>query len=895
MRRPRCERLRGAWALLAFALVSIDAWGKEPIRFISHRGESKDAPENTMAAFRLAIERKVAGFECDVYLTADNEIVCIHDGTTKRTTDGNRVVTNATLAQLRALDAGSWKGSQYKGERIPTLAEALSLARNGCEIYVEVKSGTNILPRLKQVVAAEPKATPERMLFICFNTNVVKALRRELPQYRTYWLTGFKRGEDGRIKPSAASVIATLKATGANGVDAQASSMLDAAYVKAIRDAGYSFHVWTVNDAAWACACAAMGAETITTDCGAFITERLSPRIQAGSDDTVFAPDYGVTQTVEQAISGNGGVIANPGGVGGGVVVLNGLNTYTGPTTLGCGTLLVKSLADGRKPSAIGASSPDASNLVLANGTLRYVGPAVTTDRGYTIRVDPANTNSAAVLCADGDITFRGNINAVCGNFIKCGSGTVTYAGSGLNQMSCGQSVALGSVINFLANGDSPSAGYSGFTVAAGKVVLGTAPMQSTRFTGELVVGTRTTEAADLETEASLDIVGGKHQLGSYLAIGRANGTAVTAPSGLASRVTLSGGTVRVDNLSMAYSAKVEGYNARPVLDVSGGSLEIKDAMRIGDHAGGHPVVNLSGGRVTANTFVSGLYGATDARVNLTGGAVLDIKGACNLANMADSFCTLALHGGRLKARGVFDAHVKGNGVLFFNGGVFEARQAGAEGVAASVRAVVSARGAVFDTDPIGANGLFAVHAGLLHDAALGTVTDGGLVKTGRGTLMLAGVNTYNGPTLISNGTLRLAGSLPANASLTVLPGGCLALAKVAVAPMPLATLMLGTSGSQIPCVLELAVAPGAGASVAAAKVTGAGSLGIRLVPPGTTDAQVEDGTYSLLTYDVNGSVPLDPAAVTIMNPVPGKVYRFAVADTEGVRKQLTVTVSAKR
>ncbi len=895
MKMPRCERWRVVWALMALALVSMAAWGKEPIRFISHRGESKDAPENTMAAFRLAIERKVAGFECDVYLTVDNEIVCIHDGTTKRTTDGNWVVTNATLAQLRALDAGSKKGPQYKGERIPTLAETLSLARNGYEIYVEVKSGTNILPRLKQVIAAEPKATPERVLFICFNTNVVKVLRRELPQYRTYWLTGFKRGEDGMIKPSAASVIATLKSTGANGVDAQASSMLDAAYVKAVRDAGYGFHVWTINDASWACACAAMGAETITTDCGAFITKRLAPRIQAGPGDTVFAPDYGVTQTVTRALSGKGGLIANPGGVGGGVVVLDALNTYTGPTVLGCGTLLVKSLADGLKPSSIGASSSEASNLVLANGTLRYAGPAVSTDRGYTIQVDPAGTNSAAVLCADGDITFHGNINAVCGNLIKSGTGTVTYAGSGFNQMSRGQSAALGSVINFMANGDSPSTGYSGFTVAAGKVVLGTSPTQSTRFTGELVVGTRTTEAVGKETQAALEIVGGTHQLGSYLAIGRANGTVFTAPCGLASRVTLSGGTVRVDNVSMAYSAKVEGYNARPVLEVTGGSLEIKDALRIGDHKGGHPVVNLSGGRVAANTFVSGLYGATDARVNLTGSAVLDIKGACNLANSADSSCTLALHGGRLKARGVFDAHAKGNGVLFCNGGVFEARQAGAEGVAASVRAVVSACGAVFDTDPIGADGLFTVHAGLVHDATLGAAADGGLVKRGRGTLRLAGMNTYNGPTLISNGTLSLTGSLPANAALTVLPGGCLALSKVAAAPMRVAALTLGMSASQLPCALELAVERGACASVAAAKVTVAGRLGIRLVPPGKTVAAVEDGTYGLLTYAVAGSALLNPDAVTMLNPASDKNYRFAVSDMDGVRKQLTVAVSAKR
>ena len=265
------------------AVTGLGVWGAEPIRFISHRGESKDAPENTLAAFRLAIERKVAGFECDVYRTADNEIVCIHDGTTKRTTDGDLVVTNSTLAELRALDAGSKKGPQYKGERIPTLSETLALARDGYEIYVEVKSGTNILPRLKHVVAAEPKATPERMLFICFNTNVVKALRQELPQYRTYWLTGFKRGPDGAIRPSAASVIATLKATGANGVDAQAFEMLDAAYVKAVKDAGFSFHVWTVNDAPKAAACAAMGAETITTDCGALLAARLAAPAPVGT------------------------------------------------------------------------------------------------------------------------------------------------------------------------------------------------------------------------------------------------------------------------------------------------------------------------------------------------------------------------------------------------------------------------------------------------------------------------------------------------------------------------------------------------------------------------------------------------------------------------------------
>ena len=80
--------LRAASICVCLAQVS----RAENIRFISHRGESYDAPENTMAAFQLAVDRQTAGFECDVYLTADNEIVCMHDATTTRTTDGSLTV-----------------------------------------------------------------------------------------------------------------------------------------------------------------------------------------------------------------------------------------------------------------------------------------------------------------------------------------------------------------------------------------------------------------------------------------------------------------------------------------------------------------------------------------------------------------------------------------------------------------------------------------------------------------------------------------------------------------------------------------------------------------------------------------------------------------------------------
>ncbi|MDD4102452.1 MAG: glycerophosphodiester phosphodiesterase family protein [Kiritimatiellae bacterium] len=266
-------------AIFVFMSFSLQA-NVSGMRFISHRGESRDAPENTMAAFRLSRERGVFGFECDVYLTADNEIICLHDQTLERTAGVSGKPSDFTLAEIKKLDAGSWKGQQFAGERIPALAETLALAQDGKEIYVEIKCGTPIIPRLIEVMAAEPKATPERVVFICFNREVVAALRQQLPAYRVYWLSGVKQKEDGSLSPSAQDVLAVLKKTGAHGIDIQghgaaAQKLIDKDFVKTIKDAGFSFHVWTINDAARAAELAALGAETVTTDCGAELNQVL--------------------------------------------------------------------------------------------------------------------------------------------------------------------------------------------------------------------------------------------------------------------------------------------------------------------------------------------------------------------------------------------------------------------------------------------------------------------------------------------------------------------------------------------------------------------------------------------------------------------------------------------
>lgn len=102
---------------------------KNNIYVAAHRGWSEKYPENTMLAFRAAAELGVDQIELDVRCTSDGELVIIHDATVDRTTNGHGAVADMTLSELRALDAGSWKGEEFAGANIPTFDEFIAFAR----------------------------------------------------------------------------------------------------------------------------------------------------------------------------------------------------------------------------------------------------------------------------------------------------------------------------------------------------------------------------------------------------------------------------------------------------------------------------------------------------------------------------------------------------------------------------------------------------------------------------------------------------------------------------------------------------------------------------------------------------------------------------------------------
>jgi glycerophosphoryl diester phosphodiesterase len=126
---------------------------KLPI-LIAHRGGSLEAPENTMASFRHAIELGMRYVELDVQMSSDGELVVIHDETLDRTTNGHGAVAAYTLDELRKLDAGSHFDPNYAGEKIPTLREALELCTDaGVGVVVEIKS-PGIYPGLVEKTVA---------------------------------------------------------------------------------------------------------------------------------------------------------------------------------------------------------------------------------------------------------------------------------------------------------------------------------------------------------------------------------------------------------------------------------------------------------------------------------------------------------------------------------------------------------------------------------------------------------------------------------------------------------------------------------------------------------------------------------------------------------------------
>lgn len=223
---------------------------------VAHRGASGHAPENTFAAFELAVQLGAGLIETDLHLTRDARFVAIHDATLERTTNGRGAVRDHTLAELHELDAGMWFDRQFAGQRIPTLEEILAFARKHDTVfYLEIKYDSAWGMHHALVGALESADNAARTIVISFDASTLAAVRR----------------------PNAAIVIGLL-VEGAKGdpvkaaLDAGArqlcprADMVTRELVEEAHRAGLHVVTWTVNDADKMRAVIDMGVDGIMTD-----------------------------------------------------------------------------------------------------------------------------------------------------------------------------------------------------------------------------------------------------------------------------------------------------------------------------------------------------------------------------------------------------------------------------------------------------------------------------------------------------------------------------------------------------------------------------------------------------------------------------------------------------
>lgn len=274
-----CSFARGLAVLGVLLAMSTVSWAGSPkdVDIVAHRGASYDAPENTLASINLAWERGADAVEIDVYLSADGRIVAAHDATTKRTAGVDRKVVEQTLEELKALDVGRWKETRFAGERIPTLEEILKTVPDGRRMFIEVKCGPEVVEELRRVCARSGKS-PWQTTVISFNLDVIREVKKSMPGVPAYWVLGVTPAEPDPNEPKNVPLgqrIPAAKEAGADGLDVNWKSGIDAEYLNTVRRAGLELHAWTVNDAEQARKLAAVGIDSITTDRPGWLREQI--------------------------------------------------------------------------------------------------------------------------------------------------------------------------------------------------------------------------------------------------------------------------------------------------------------------------------------------------------------------------------------------------------------------------------------------------------------------------------------------------------------------------------------------------------------------------------------------------------------------------------------------
>jgi glycerophosphoryl diester phosphodiesterase len=207
-------------------------------------------------------------------LTADGQIVAMHDADLRRTAGFDRRVDQCTLSELRSHDVGSWKNPQFAGELVPTLEELLTTVPSGKRFFVEVKCGIEVIGQLRRVVE-QCNLEPRQIVPISLQFDVVAAIKQAIPQCPAYWVVEFKRDSRGQWQPWPEDVLRQAKNAALDGLDLMATGPIDADFVEQIRSADLGLCVWTVDDPTLARRLIDLGVQGITTNRPGWLRQQL--------------------------------------------------------------------------------------------------------------------------------------------------------------------------------------------------------------------------------------------------------------------------------------------------------------------------------------------------------------------------------------------------------------------------------------------------------------------------------------------------------------------------------------------------------------------------------------------------------------------------------------------
>ncbi|HEY5833313.1 glycerophosphodiester phosphodiesterase [Streptomyces sp.] len=253
---------------------------RRPVQVVAHRGASEDAPEHTLAAYRKAIEDGADGLECDVRLTADGELVCVHDWRVNRTSNGRGAVSSLELADLAALDFGSWKGQYADPEtperwdpgersRVLTLHRLLELVAETdrrVELAIETKHPTRWAGQVEQRLLEllrrfgldrPPNGEPSQVRVMSFSARSLRRVLLAAPTLPTVYLMPYvtPAHRDGRLPPGVRIAGPSIRILRANP-----------GYVARLHRVGHAVHVWTVDEPADVELCVRLGVDAIITN-----------------------------------------------------------------------------------------------------------------------------------------------------------------------------------------------------------------------------------------------------------------------------------------------------------------------------------------------------------------------------------------------------------------------------------------------------------------------------------------------------------------------------------------------------------------------------------------------------------------------------------------------------